>query len=188
MTRTSLPSVSPSSSTASTVRAAVMVMPATVDPPLAGLPSAVDAGEKTLVLLRGSPPRIVDVSHPSGVGAVRDQGHRPLRVCAGEQDRERATFRNTEQRRPLGSDSVQELRELRLLPLHLQMGHEPGDHEQVKRTIADDLVGDAQRTALRISRLRSHRRSVGATPWAKAVRVATLEISTSTEVEGPQRS
>ena len=76
-------------------------------------------------------------------GGLGDRvGHARAALVEHDQPRER--------RQP-----AQEMGQPRLLPGHLHMRDEARHQDQVDRAVADHLVGDADRTALRVLRLRS---------------------------------
>src|SRR5260370_38277997 len=79
-----------------------------LNPPLAGLPGAIDAREKVLELFPGPAPGIVLIHEPPGIRAVRDESRSPLGIRGGENDRQRAAFRYAKQGGALGSHGVED--------------------------------------------------------------------------------
>jgi hypothetical protein len=64
-----------------------------------------------------------------------------------------------------GCQPVQELRQVRFFPRHIEMRHEAMNQHQIERPLTKDLVGDAQPPALRVPRSGPHGRSIPAEVW-----------------------
>ena len=70
----------------------------------------------------------------------------------------RAALVEQDQPRERG-ELVEEARDPRVRPLQVQVRDEARHEHEVERTVADDLVGDVDLTALRVVGLRRHRRT-----------------------------
>src|SRR3982074_536949 len=57
-----------------------------------------------------------------------------------------------DERRTEGCHRVQELRQVRFSPRHIEMRHEAMNQHQIERPLTKDLVGDVQPPALRVPR------------------------------------
>ena len=88
-----------------------------------------------------------DVVHPLFVRRQLRVGH-----AIGEA---RAALVENDQTRE-GGQPLEEARPRRLLPRQLDVRHPAGDEDQIQRPFADDLVGDVDVAALRVSRLGCH--------------------------------